>query len=272
MTHQVETTGLRSERTVFEAGIATNASSPRPRNGAPGGLPSLREILAIMAASLAIAAVLIYGLLSFAYERFYQALGVRPSDVGLTFGMALGRSAGFIVVLTIVGTLVAVAVRLLLAGPRRRLRAHPDRDRTFHSRDFAIVLGCYVTVALLAVYAAAAISSSAASYTAKAADRVRSGDSVRPLQLYGLPLLAIQADSAILQPTNKARTLPGIWDLHDRPVLYLGQTDGTAVLYDPDRGRVIYTPMSSVVMHVSNCDGSAPPPGCQPARSTSPST
>jgi hypothetical protein len=272
MTHPVETTGpRRAERTVVDAGIARNAYSTTPRDGAFDGLPSLREILAIMAASLAIAALLILGLLSLAYERFYQALGVRPVDVGLTFGVALSRSAGFIVVLTIAGTLVAVTARLLLAGPRRRLSANPDRARTFHSRDFAIVLGCYVTLALLAVYAAASISSSATSYTAKAADTVRSGDSVRPLQLYGLPLLAIQADEAILQPTNKARTLPGIWDLHDRPVLYLGQTGGTAVLYDPDRGRIIYTPMSSVVMHLRNCAGSPPVPGCQPARS-SPST
>ena len=183
--------------------------------------------------------------------------------------MALGRSAGLIVVLAGATALVAVTVRVLLAGPRRRLRAHPDRLRSFHSRDFAIVLGSYVALGLLALYAAASVGSSVAHYTAKAADTVRSGEPVRPLQLYGLPLLAIQADSATLQPTNKARTLPGIWDLHDRPVLYLGQADGTGVLYDPGRDRVIYTPMSSVVMHVRNCADVSD--GCPPAR-TSPST
>lgn len=272
MAHQVETTGLRSERTVIDAKIAGDASSGPPANDAPGGLPSLRGILTIMATSLAIAVLLVSGLLNYAYERFYQALGVRPGDVGLTLGVTLSRSAGFMVVLAIVGTLVAVAVRLLLAGPRRRLRTQPDRIRTFHSRDFAIVLGGYVALGLLTVYAAAAVSSSVASYTAEAADMARSGNSVRPLRLFGLPLLAIQADSATLQPTNKARTLPGIWDLHDRSVLYLGQTGGTGVLYDAARGQVIYTPMSSLVLHVRNCADDPPAPdGCRPIR-TSPST
>lgn len=272
MAHQVERTGLRSERKVIDENVAGDPSWPPPANGAPRALPSLPEILAVMAISLTIAVLLVSSLLNYAYERFYQALGVRPGEVGLTFGVALSRSAGFMVVLAIVGTLVAVAVRGLLAGPRRRLGAQPDRIRRFQSRDFAIVLGGYVTLGLLTVYAAAAVTSSVTSYTAKSADTARSGNSVRPLRLYGLPLLAIQADSATLQPTNKARTLPGIWDLHDRSVLYLGQTGGTGVLYDAGRGRVIYTPMSSLVLHVHTCAGGPPEPdGCRPTR-TSPST
>jgi hypothetical protein len=225
-----------------------------------------------MAVSLVLAAVLVYGLLNLAYERFYEAFRIRPGDVGLTFGATLSRAAGFIIVLAIIGTLGAVTVRLVLAGPRRRLQAQVDRTRSFHSRDFAIMLGCGVAVALLVVYAAAAISSSAVSYTAKATETVRSGNPVRPFQLYGLPLLSIQADSAVVWPTSKARTLPGIWDLHDRPVLYLGQTNGIAVLYDPGHGRVVYAPMSLIVMHVSNCAGSPSPSACRSADSNSPST
>jgi hypothetical protein len=224
-----------------------------------------------MAVSLVLAAVLVYGLLNLTYERFYEAFGIRPGDIGLTFGATLSRAAGFIIVLAIIGTLGAVTVRLLLAGPRRRLQAQVDRARSFHSRDFAIMLGCGVAVALLVVYTAAAISSSAVSYTAKATETVRSGNPVRPFQLYGLPLLSIQADSAVVWPTSKARTLPGIWNLHDRPVLYLGQTNGIAVLYDPGHGRVVYAPMSLIVMHVSNCAGSSSPSACRSADSNSPS-
>jgi hypothetical protein len=267
-----ELTGRRSERPVIDGGIARTASSPTPRNGAPGGLPSWREVLTTMAVSLVLAAVLVYGLLNLAYERFYEAFRIRPGDVGLTFGATLSRAAGFIIILAIIGTLGAVTVRLLLAGPRRRLQAQVDRTRSsFHSRDFAIMLGCGVAVALLGVYTAAAISSSAVSYTAKATETVRSGNPVRPFQLYGLPLLAIQADSAVVWPTSKARTLPGIWNLHDRPVLYLGQTNGIAVLYDPGHGRVVYAPMSLIVMHVSDCAGSTSPSACRSADSNSPS-
>jgi hypothetical protein len=266
-----ELTGLRSERPVIDGGIARTASLPTPRNGAPSGLPSWREVLTIMAVSLVLATVLVYGLVSLAYERFYEAFRIRPGDVGLTFGVALSRATGFIVVLAIVGTLVAVTVRLLLAGPRRRLHTQLDRTWSFHSRDFAIMLGCYVAVALLVVYTAAAISSSAVSYTAKATETVRSGNPVRPFQLYGLPLLSLQADSAVVWPTSKARTLPGIWDLHDRPVLYLGQTNGSAVLYDPGHRRVVYAPMSLIVMHVSDCAGSTSPSACRSADGNSPS-
>jgi hypothetical protein len=266
MTHDVETRGLPFERTIIHSGTARTAAAPPPRSEAPGGLPSFRELLAIMAVSLAVTGLLVCGLLSFAYERFYQALGVNPADIGLTFGVAVSRSVGFTVALAVAVTLVAVVARLIVAGPLRRLRAHAGWAGTFHSTDFALVLGCYVALGLLAIFAAAAVISPVTSYTAEAANAARSGNAVRPLQLYGLPLLAMQAEPATVQPTNRARTLPGIWDLNDRPVLYLGQAGGVGVLYDADRGRVVYTPMDLIVLHVSNCAGPAPPAACRSTR------
>ncbi len=263
MTHDVETRELPFERTIIHSGTARHLAAPPPRSEALGGLPGFREFLAIMAVSLAVTALLVCGLLSFAYERFYQALGVNPADIGLTFGVAVSRSVGFTVAFAVAVTLVAVAVRLILAAPLRRLRARAGWTRTFHSTDFALVLGCYVALGLLAIFAAVAVISPVASYTARAADAARSGNAVRPLQLYGLPLLAMQAEPATVQPTSKARTLPGIWDLNDRPVLYLGQAGGVGVLYDADRGRVVYTPMDLVVLHVRNCGGQAPPAACE---------
>jgi hypothetical protein len=262
MTYDVETRELPFERTIIHSGTARHLAAAPPRSEALGGLPSFRELFAIMAVSLAVTALLVCGLLSFAYERFYQALGVNPADIGLTFGVTVSRSVSFTVAFAVAVTLVAVAVRLILAAPLRRLRAHAGWTRTFHSTDFALVLGCYVALGLLAIFAAVAVISPVTSYTARAADAARSGNVVRPLQLYGLPLLAMQAEPATVQPTNKARTLPGIWDLNDRPVLYLGQAGGVAVLYDADRGRVVYTPMDLVVLHVRNCGGQAPPAAC----------
>lgn len=262
MTHDVEPRELPFERTTVHSGTARVAAAPPPRSEALGGLPVFREILAIMAVSLAVTALLVWGLLSFAYERFYQALGVNPADIGFTFGAAVSRSVAFTVAFAVAVALVAVVARLILAGPLRRLRARAGWAGTFHSTDFALVLGCYVALGLLAIFAAVAVISPVMSYTAKAANAATSGNAVRPLQLYGLPLLAMQAEPATVQPTNKARTLPGIWDLNDRPVLYLGQAGGVGVLYDADRGRVVYTPMDLVVLHVKNCAGPAPPPAC----------
>jgi len=264
MTHDVETKGLPFERTTIHSGTARTVAAAPPRGEAFGGLPSFQKLLAIMAVSFAVTALLVCGLLSFAYERFYQALGVNPADVGLTFGAAVSRSVGFIVALTVAVTLVAVVARLILAAPLRRLRADAGWAGIFHSTDFALVLGCYIALGVLAIFAAASIISPVTSYTAKAANAARSGTAVRPLQLYGLPLLAMQAEPAIVQPTNKARTLPGIWDLNDRPVLYLGRAGGVGVLYDANRGRVVYTPMDLLVLHVSNCAGPTPPTACRP--------
>jgi hypothetical protein len=263
MTHNVETRELPFERTTIHSGTARTVAAAPPRGEGFGGLPSFRQVLAIMAVSLAVTALLVCGLLSFVYERFYQALGVNPADVGLTLGVAVSRSVGFIVALAVVVMLVAVVARLILAGPLRRLRARAGWAGTFHSTDFAVVLGCSVALGLLASFAAAAVISPVTSYTAKAANAARSGNAVRPLQLYGLPLLAMQAEPAVVQPTSKARTLPGIWNLNDRPVLYLGQDGGVGVLYDADRGRVVYTPMDLIVLHVSNCAGPAPPTACR---------
>ena len=266
MTHDVETREVPFERMIIHSGIARTAAAPPPQGETLRGLPSSREILAIMAVSLAVTALLVCGLLSFVYERFYQALGVNPADVGLTFGVAVSRSVGFTVALAIAVTLVAVVVRLIIAAPLRRLRTHSGWARTIHSTDFALVLGCYVALGLVVIFAAASVISPVTSYTAKAANAARSGNAVRPLQLYGLPLLAMQAEPATVLPTNKARTLPGIWDLNDRPVLYLGQAGGVGVLYDADRARVVYTPMDLVVLHVKNCAGPAPPAACGSTR------
>jgi hypothetical protein len=260
--HRVDTE-IRSEPTIV-SGAARSVASPAPPHVAAGALPSLKEIGVIMVAAFSITALLVCGLVSFAYERFYQALGINPADVGLGFGVALSRSAGFIVALAVVVALVTVAARLVLIRPLRRLGAHPGRAWTLHSKDASIVLGCYVTLGLLALFLAASVISPVTSYTAKARSAAASGNPVRPLQLYGLPLLATQAEPAFLQPANKARTLPGIWDLHDRSVLYLGQSGGISVLYDSDRGNIVYAPMSLVVLHVGNCAAGASPSSCRP--------
>jgi hypothetical protein len=98
-----------------------------------------------------------------------------------------------------------------------------------------------------------------------AARDVRAGKPVTPIQfLQGpwwrsrppltIPVVAIHADPATVEPAGKGTDLPSIERLEGRRLLYLGQSGGTVVLYDATADRAVYLPAGSVVLHVADCD------------------
>jgi hypothetical protein len=225
--------------------------------------PSSRGAAGMLAGTFLTVALIVQGLVGFAYERFYAALAVDPKDVGIGAAMAIMHSIAFTVVVALVVTLSALVVRSITAFLGRRLAADGRGAWNFHNRSFAVLVGLYFTVALIVVYGGLALSQKVVSYSTKAATVARSGGAVRPLQIYGLPLVATHADPVGIQPTGKARTLPGIWDLHDHQLLYLGQDRDTAVVYDATRRQAVHVPMAMMVLHVENCTAKAPQPACR---------
>jgi hypothetical protein len=93
--------GLGGETMAVRDNEQQRSSIDRPVRDLPwqttiGHLPAL----------LAIGAATLYGYLSICYTRFYGALKVDPSDVGLSYTGTLARSAGLVATLLVAITLI----------------------------------------------------------------------------------------------------------------------------------------------------------------------
>jgi hypothetical protein len=212
-----------------------------------------REVLGHAPAVLVVGAVLMYGYLSICYERFYGFLGVDPNDVGLSYTGTLARSSGFVVVYVLLAYLGFAMGQDVL-----ELRDMPGRPlvRTSMITGFALV-GLLVVGGAIWPPLAAGVS----------ADDVKAGRPVGPLlfpaPLPPIPILAIHADPATVEPAGKPGDAPAAERLRGRKLLYLGQSGGTVVLYDAAAQQAVYVAAGSIVLHVANCDATPPPdPSC----------
>jgi len=106
-----------------------------------------------------------------------------------------------------------------------------------------------------------------------AARDVGQGKPVEPIQYqpfpwwewsYPISILAIHADPATVEPAGKPDDSPAAERLQHHHLLYLGQTNGTVVLYDATAQRADYLPASAIILHVANCDARPPSdPACE---------
>jgi hypothetical protein len=80
---------------------------------------------------------------------------------------------------------------------------------------------------------------------AQRADMVRNGHSVGPVQLFGLTILPISADSATVQwlSSKGAPALPP-------HLMFLGQANGMTPLFNPAQHQVLWVPSSSISVRV----------------------
>jgi hypothetical protein len=215
-----------------------------------------------MAVALAVTTLLMCGLAELRVRALLSGARVNPAGIGLTLGVALSRSVSFTVALAVVVTLAwsrsdsswpchsggGASTPPGHGLPQHRLRA---RARLLRRPRAAGDLRGVCDLAGGGLHG-------------QGGERSEVRQRSAPAAALRVALLAIQADRARVQPTSKAPTLPGNWDLNDRSVLYLGQSGGVGVLYDADRGEWS-TPMVLVVLHVSNCTGPAPHPRGGPA-------
>ena len=164
----------------------------------------------------------------------------------------LARSSGFVVVyLAAVGTLAVIPTILTYGRPeeRRKNRARLNALLAL----IGIILASLLIDPLLAA--------------GDAARDVREGKPVGPIHILGwpvppippfpisrLPVLAVHADPATVEPAGKPGEAPAAERLRGRKLLYLGQAGGTVVLYDPGDQQAVYVSASSIVLRVSNCN------------------
>jgi hypothetical protein len=233
--------------------------------GVTGGL-SLRDILSHLPAILVVAGLLMYAYLSICYDRFYGSLGVDPNDVSLSYAGTIARSSGFAV--TVVFIVVAGPLNFLI-GVLANWRSHEPRHEHMSQapkvRSFVALFAIYLVVGIL-VFLPFSIPLTRAG---DAATDVKAGKPVGPVRtpkfppLWQLPVLAIRADPATIEPAGKPGDSPAAERLRGRRLLYLGKADGTVVFYDPAAQQAVYVPADSTILHVANCKGEPPDPACR---------
>jgi hypothetical protein len=213
------------------------------------GLP-WRETLSQAPAVFLAGGVLIYGSQRIFYDRFYGSLGVDPSDVGLSYTETLARSTGFVIISLVLLATLAMGIPSVERGFRYTMRQDPS-EKMSRSAVVVLVLGTALFLGVVGVIPWLGAE--------EAARDVQAGRPVGPIR-YGLPLIAIHADPVWVEPVGKPGDSTAAERLRGRHLLYLGQSEGTVLLYDAFFQRAIYMPASSIVLQVANCQAEPPPP------------
>jgi hypothetical protein len=199
-----------------------------------------------------------YVALRLAYTRFYDTLGVAPEDLGLGKVDLLVRSAGLVVLFALTGVVllevaasvvVPIAIALVFfKGMRKDTKkpeqgtpaAGPRRRPAWTARWWKA--GAAISVALVVVLVTVTAPS--------VARHVEQGKAYRD---WTLPWRADPATVRWLRQPPAGDPLSG------RCVMYLGQANGIAVLYDVRSRRVVRVPSSEVVILIEtsadSCQG-----------------
>jgi hypothetical protein len=88
---------------------------------------------------------------------------------------------------------------------------------------------------------------------------VREGRAIGEIEsTNGLSLLNVHVRGATIEPVTTANVPSAILKLAGKPLLYLGQADGTLVLFDASVDRAIYLPRNSVMLSVDSLPAGNP--------------
>jgi hypothetical protein len=212
-------------------------------HGAPES--SLRRIAAL----LALLGVILYVYLTVVYDRFYSVLHVEPSDVGLSYATTLSRSSGLIatVVAIVAGTWFLLRwIRVSLLG----IGIAVDFPSGAAVAALALMAGVVLLWAFAPLLAYPITEPTReASVAAKA---VLAGKPVAPVRLGPITLMDLRAEAATVIPKGKPEDFPAVHDLGKRTnLLYLGQADGTVVLFDPTARQALRLPTDAALLRLS---------------------
>jgi hypothetical protein len=218
-----------------------------------------------LASLITVLGLIFYGLKARDYEVFYHRLSVDPKDVGLNYATVLTRSTQQIITPLI---LMVVAIYTYRKSRISEAVAKWKAGRVHAERWLRIRRG-RIWIAATVWFLAFVVSTSAFLFYCStiyfadgsiklSADTVIEGKSIvtgvrtpsTPLTPSGLSVLNVQVRSAWIEPIQAGSVPPGLKGLSGQHLLYLGQADGTLVLYDPTGGQVVYVPRGFVLLNV----------------------
>ena len=222
------------------------------------------------------ASAIFYAVLREQYRVFYQFLHIAPEDVGLTSAQILIESATGVAILFVAGTVAMML--LLLAGfvlgilndvlawavssPEKRAALHrhplfeaapsgPARTDAATGLSLREHLERHVYVGpatvMILVGAIAATLFVLRNEAGEAGRCAGAGGTVRDVSFLGFPLLGVRALEAEVTWLDPSPSQPQL----DGRVLYLGQSDGTTVVYDALSFEPVRFPSSAASIRIN---------------------
>jgi hypothetical protein len=211
--------------------------------------------IAAMPVVLPAVGIVLYGIITVADERFYEALGISSSDVGLNYANTLVRANGMVLLFVILVLYVLLPFawsqfRISRVPPEiisdeeyRRVSAEREWKRKTLRRRQLILSGVVIIASLVAVLPSLYL------IAANRADLVFQGHAVGPVRIVGLTILPISADPAMVQwITPEPKDSPVL----PRHLLFLGQAGGLTPLYDPSCKQIIWLPSTLISVQVNH--------------------
>lgn len=216
-------------------------TNPPPTAGQP---TLLRDVAQAVVPVLALMGVVVYGLLIFGYSEFYRELGIRPEDVGISYGGSLGGAAG----LTILIICTALVVGAGILGLRRAVSSSGPRRRT--------LLPLIRTAGVILTLAGGLVGVFVFTYLADVqADLVKHGQWLEPVRVANLEILSVRADPVEMLPIDESPLALEIADRTDgHDLYYLGESGGIAVVYDATDQSVWRVSLNQMVLRTENCE------------------
>jgi hypothetical protein len=194
------------------------------------------------------------------YEAFYGSLSVPLQDIGLNYAAVLARSGDqivtplFLIVLSY--SLLRRARQAATEGEWRAGRAHTGRWRRLRvsrawSKTYVLITLGLVVILVFGLYVIDLYSRDEEIKAATTA--VRDGQAIEGIESKsGFTVLNVHVREAQIEPVAKTNVAPSISGLVGRRMLYVGQADGTLVLFDPAADRAVYVPRNSVTLSVGS--------------------
>jgi hypothetical protein len=210
---------------------------------------------------LVLSGLVAYSILRTAYGRFYAKFGLTPDDVGLDYGQTLARATGLVLTwlllpgVVLAGSVTVIAV--LILGQSKLLERSFTGSRLLSwmpqvsvRQAFRLgLMATIVTVFLSRLLSAYTMPLQAASY----ASSVHDGTATSPEPIGPFVQFEVRADQA--KAYLKGSLAEGL--NVPRNVTFLGQHDGTVILWDA-RNRAVYRiPAGDVVLIIGNCPDAA---------------
>lgn len=210
--------------------------------------------IAAMPVVLPAIGIVLYGIITVADERFYEALGISSADVGLNYANTLVRANGLVLLFGILVLYLLLPFAwsqfLISKAPSevvsdeeyRQVSAALTEKRKSLRRRMLILSGVVIIVSLVAVLPPLYL------IAANRAHLVSQGHAVGPVRIVGLTILPISADPAMVQwVTPEPEDSPVL----PRHLLFLGQAGGMTPLYDPSRKQIIWLPSTLISVQVN---------------------
>ncbi len=204
----------------------------------PQDYKSLQQYLTELSAFFTVIGLLFYAVLRTAYSNFYNEAGIEPEDVGLGKTELLAQA--------VTGPVVIVLVYSMVYIPLMRWSTKSKKGKATGASAPRYIVRA-VGLAVLAVVVLMFLASHKLTSEMKDGNAARTGH--LNLYFFQLPLLQIWALPVDLAPGDDKPLPPELTDTSC--MFYLGESEGTGVLYDVKNERAVRFKTDSVIITTS---------------------